>query len=620
MSTARRTARPASARAADARTRSAPPRAILKAEKGLGADGAVRLHRAARAAQGARCQAGRGRPARGVRRALRARPSARPTRRSSRSPTRAVVSVRRTSRASSRRSRPRSSWPARRSCRPTPRWQEAMRRRGVEDFSLAMVDPWASSYTGPEDDPSAAADRAAADLGALRAGRARLRAAGRGPRRASSTSTRWRSSTSPTTASSRSRRSPATTTRAWMVDAGQRARASTAPRTDVKPIEITQPEGPSFTVDGHARRAGRSGTCGSASRRARGSCCTRSATTRHAAADHLPRLARGDVRPLRRPGADAPLQERLRPGRVRRRLAGEPADARLRLRRRHPLLRRRRQRPGRRAGRRSRTRSACTRRTTGSRWKHTDFRTEEVEVRRLRRLVISIDRDRRQLRVRVLLVPLHRRHDRVRGQAHGRDLDGRARRPASGPRTARSSPPGSTARTTSTSSACGWTWRSTAPPTRSSRSTPSRCPIGPENPTGNAWVTKRDGAGDRGRGAAGRSTRCAGRFWRIENPEKTSALGDPIAYKLMPGENVAPMFAPDVALRAARRASRGSTCGSRRTTRASASRRATTPTSTRAATGLPAYAAGDRRDRGHRRRRLVHVRRPPRRRARRTGP
>ena len=34
-----------------------------------------------------------------------------------------------------------------------PRWQEAMRLRGVEDFSLAMVDPWASGYTGPEDAP-----------------------------------------------------------------------------------------------------------------------------------------------------------------------------------------------------------------------------------------------------------------------------------------------------------------------------------------------------------------------------------------------------------------------------------------------------------------------------------
>ena len=39
-----------------------------------------------------------------------------------------------------------------------PRWQEAMRKRGVEDFSLAMIDPWASGYTGPEDDPADAAD------------------------------------------------------------------------------------------------------------------------------------------------------------------------------------------------------------------------------------------------------------------------------------------------------------------------------------------------------------------------------------------------------------------------------------------------------------------------------
>jgi len=38
--------------------------------------------------------------------------------------------------------------------RADPRWQEAMRARGVTDFSLAMIDPWASGYTGPEDDPS----------------------------------------------------------------------------------------------------------------------------------------------------------------------------------------------------------------------------------------------------------------------------------------------------------------------------------------------------------------------------------------------------------------------------------------------------------------------------------
>ena len=53
----------------------------------------------------------------------------------------------------------------------------------------------------------------------------------------------------------------------------------------------------------------------------------------------------------------------------------------------------------------------------------------------------------------------------------------------------------------------------------------------------------------------------SGRFWRIENPEKISELGDPVAYKLVPGENVAPMFAPDVALRPAGRVHAPSTCG-----------------------------------------------------------
>jgi primary-amine oxidase len=34
------------------------------------------------------------------------------------------------------------------------RWQEAMRRRGVTDFSLAMIEPWPAGWTGPQDDPS----------------------------------------------------------------------------------------------------------------------------------------------------------------------------------------------------------------------------------------------------------------------------------------------------------------------------------------------------------------------------------------------------------------------------------------------------------------------------------
>jgi primary-amine oxidase len=38
--------------------------------------------------------------------------------------------------------------------RADPRWQAAMRERGVTDFSLAMIDPWSAGYTGEADDPA----------------------------------------------------------------------------------------------------------------------------------------------------------------------------------------------------------------------------------------------------------------------------------------------------------------------------------------------------------------------------------------------------------------------------------------------------------------------------------
>jgi primary-amine oxidase len=36
-----------------------------------------------------------------------------------------------------------------------------------------------------------------------------------------------------------------------------------------------------------------------------------------------------------------------------------------------------------------------------------------------------------------------------------------------------------------------------------------------------------------------------GRYWRIENPDVLNGVGDPVAYKLMPGDTVLPMCAPD---------------------------------------------------------------------------
>ena len=131
-----------------------------------------------------------------------------------------------------------------------PRWQEAMRKRGVTDFSLTMVDPWASSWTGPDDDPSAR--RIVRPLTWLRAapgehGYARpveglvvivdLNAGevvevndyGVVPFPPQ----------------------PGNYEEPWLFDEGN-VPAVSSYREDLKPIEITQPEGPSFTVDGHA--------------------------------------------------------------------------------------------------------------------------------------------------------------------------------------------------------------------------------------------------------------------------------------------------------------------------------------------------------------------------------
>jgi len=69
-------------------------------------------------------------------------------------------------------------------------------------------------------------------------------------------------------------------------------------------------------------------------------------------------------------------------------------------------------------------------------------------------------------------------------------------------------------------------------------------PPGPDNPMGSAWVTKRTVYASEAQAQA-RIDPLNGRYWRIENAGKPSALGDPVAYKLEPGANVAPMFAPD---------------------------------------------------------------------------
>ncbi len=131
-----------------------------------------------------------------------------------------------------------------------PRWQEAMRRRGVEDFSLAMIDPWASSWTGPEDAPDRR--RIARPLTWLRSapgenGYARpveglIVVVDLDAGRVVDVTDHGVVPFPP---------QPGNYEEPWISRPGN-VPAFDGVRADVARIDITQPDGPGFTVDGHA--------------------------------------------------------------------------------------------------------------------------------------------------------------------------------------------------------------------------------------------------------------------------------------------------------------------------------------------------------------------------------
>jgi primary-amine oxidase len=69
-------------------------------------------------------------------------------------------------------------------------------------------------------------------------------------------------------------------------------------------------------------------------------------------------------------------------------------------------------------------------------------------------------------------------------------------------------------------------------------------PPGPDNPHGNAWVV-RSTLLARESEAQRVIDPLRGRYWKIANPSKANAVGDPVAYKLQPGDNVLPFYQPD---------------------------------------------------------------------------
>ena len=158
------------------------------------------------------------------------------------------------------------------------------------------------------------------------------------------------------------------------------------PRTDLKPLDVSQPDGPSFTVTGHevrwqkwALRVGFNPREG----------LVLNTVTYDGRPDPLSRVDRRDARSLRRPQGVILPQERLRPRRVRPGYDGQLAGPGMRLPGDDPLLRRP---PRRQPGRVVTIKNAvCLHEEDfGMLWKHTDWRTNQTEVRRSRRLAVSM--------------------------------------------------------------------------------------------------------------------------------------------------------------------------------------------------------------------------------------
>jgi primary-amine oxidase len=131
-----------------------------------------------------------------------------------------------------------------------PRWREAMRRRGIEDPSLVMVDPWPAGHSSPEDD--AVRGRFVNGLSWMRGDRADNGYA----RPIEGVIARVDLDRMEVVDVEDHGVVPvpggaANYSEERISEPGNRPRFASGPRADLRPLEITQPAGPSFQVDGH---------------------------------------------------------------------------------------------------------------------------------------------------------------------------------------------------------------------------------------------------------------------------------------------------------------------------------------------------------------------------------
>jgi primary-amine oxidase len=419
--------------------------------------------------------------------------------------------------------------------RADPRWQEAMRKRGVTDFSLAMIDPWAAGYD--IEDP--AGRRLLRPLTFVRS-----REDDNGYARPVEGLVVLLDMDKMEVIDVRDHGVVPLPPKAGnyvpelMFDDDNQP-AFTRLRDDLKPLEITQPEGPSFTVDGHA--------VSWQNWRLRVGYTPREGLVLHQVGYEdrgrlRPVLYRASLSEMYIPYGDPAPTHRIKnvfdEGEYGVGMLLNPLthgcdclgeifyfDATANDQEGQPV---------------TIPNAICMHEEDyGISWKHTDFRTEKVEVRRSRRLVISCIAtvgnyeygffwylyadgsiqyevkltgvlstgalaDGSEPRHGVVVAP------GLYGPHHQHFFNVRLDMQVDGERNS--------------------VYEVDA----------AAVPVGPDNPYGNAWVTKKTLLGQEGE-ARRLIDPLVARVWYVVNPNEITDLGQPTGYKLMPGDNVLPL-------------------------------------------------------------------------------
>ena len=429
--------------------------------------------------------------------------------------------------------------------RNDPRWQEAMRKRGVSDFSLCMIDPWSSPNIapglGPEDGrfvrPLTFVRSAPDDNGYARP--------------VENLITRVDLDTMTVVEVEDYGvvplpQAPANYSAKAITDPANAPHFPNGPRQDVKPLDITQHEGPSFTVDGyHLRwqkwdlRIGFTAREGLVLHRI----CYDGRSVIHRASLSEMFVPYGDPSPTQyrklvldegeygiglltnslELGCDCLGEIRYLDGVVN----GNDGK---------PMVM---------------PNAICLHEEDhGIAWKHTDFRTGYVEVRRMRRMVISSIVTVGNYEYAYYWYLYQDGSIEYQVKLTGVISNG-ALQPGQKPEHGTIVAPGVYGPHHQHFFNVRLDMAIDGTANRVYEVTPKALPEGPGNPVGNAWRVEEILIEDETQ-ARREADPLAGRYWKIVNEDVTNALGQPVAYKLVPEHTIAPFAHPGSAV--ARRA------------------------------------------------------------------